>query len=205
MRVLFVRHGETSWNLEGRYQGRADVALCETGHESARSIGRRMRGEKIALLLSSPLRRAESTAAEISKALGGIPAALDLRLTEIDFGAWQGLTQQEIKMRWPEELRSWKRRPEEFRFPGGESLREVHERIDEFLRHPPWSYYSGSGDVIVVSHAGPIRLAGLIADRRQLREFREQSVRPGEIQEFEWCAAFGLHRVSGRDTAKESS
>lgn len=203
MRVFFVRHGETDWNLAGRYQGRADIALCAAGRERARQIGKRMRDANISLILSSPLLRAERTAGLIKAHLGLVRTAVDSRLTEIDFGDWQGRTQQEIKERWPEVLRSWKRRPDTFRFPAGESLLEAHERILDFVRNPPWVARPIEGDVLVVSHAGPIRLASLIADQRSLESFRGISIRSGEIYEFEWRAGVGLRRFGGGQPAKD--
>lgn len=203
MRVLFVRHGETDWNLDGRYQGRADTALCAAGRERARLIGERMRGTNVSWVLSSPLLRAERTAALIKANLGRVRASVDSRLTEIDFGDWQGLTQQEIKRRWPEVLRSWKNNPDTFRFPAGESLLEAYQRILDFVRNPPWITHAFEGDALVVSHAGPIRLASLIADQRSLESFRNLIVRCGEIYEFEWSAGVGLRRLSGGKPAKD--
>lgn len=102
MRLIFVRHGETRWNLEGRYQGRADIEIAPQGLATAHKVGQALQGAGFASLLTSPLRRAEQTAVVIGAALGGIPPVFDARLTEIDFGDWQGLTQQQIKQRWPQ-------------------------------------------------------------------------------------------------------
>ncbi|MHB1869833.1 MAG: histidine phosphatase family protein [Steroidobacteraceae bacterium] len=196
MRLILVRHGETRWNLEGRYQGRADIEIAPQGLVTARRVGQDLQGAKFTSVLTSPLRRAEQTALVIGAALGGIPPVADDRLTEIDFGEWQGLTQHEIKQRWPESLRSWKRAPEEFRFPGGESLGDALERLRDFLRRPPWTNLAAGGDVLAVSHAGAIRLAGLIAERRPLGEFRDIAVCAGRIYAFEWRASGELYRVS---------
>ncbi len=196
MRLFFVRHGETAWNLERRYQGRTDVDLCAVGLVTARGIANALQGSQVALLLASPLRRARATAGLVGEALGGLPTVLDERLTEIDFGQWQGLTQQEVKARWPRALRLWKQAPQTMRFPGGESLCEALERLRDFLRHPPWEGRTVSGDVLVVTHAGPIRLAGLIAAHRPLAQFRQIAVDPGAVHAFEWFAGGGVRRVS---------
>ncbi len=196
MRLFFVRHGETAWNLERRYQGRTDVDLCAAGLATARGIASALETAHVALLLASPLRRARVTAGVVGEALGGLPTVVDERLTEIDFGEWQGLTQQEVKAHWPRALRLWKQAPQTMCFPGGESLGEALERLRDFLRHPPWEGRTVSGDVLAVSHAGPIRLAGLVAERRPLAQFRQIAVDPGAVHAFEWSAGGALRRAS---------
>lgn len=196
MRLLLVRHGETNWNLTGRYQGRADVALCSEGVATARRVAERLTGTAFAFLVASPLQRAGSTAAVIAEALGGLSPVVDSRLTEIDFGEWQGLTQEQVKARWPQLLRRWKRTPERVRFPGGESLNDALERLYDFLQGPPWTRFSGSGDILAVSHGGTIRLARLIAEGRSLKDFREIAVEPGAVHAFEWYAGGSLRGTS---------
>ena len=203
MRLIFVRHGETRWNLEGRYQGRTDIAIAPQGLATARRVGRKLQGAGFAAVLTSPLRRAEQTAGIIGAALGGISPVSDHRLTEIDFGDWQGLTQQQIKQRWPQALRSWKRAPGEFRFPGGESLGDALERLRDLLYRPPWVDGEEGADVLAVSHAGPIRLAGLIAERRPLGDFRDIVVRAGALYAFEWRASGELRRVNRGSRVEE--
>ena len=194
MRLCFVRHGETEWNLQGRYQGRADPPLCAAGAATARGIGERLNADAHLLLVSSPLQRAAATAALIATACGGAAVLSDARLGEIDFGAWQGLTQAQVKLRWPRMLRRWKQAPQAFRFPGGESLADAHERLSDFLCRPPWPV-GRAGAVLAVSHAGMIRLAALIAKRRPLAQFRQLAVPSGALWAFEWSADGALRRL----------
>ena len=194
MQLCFVRHGETDWNLQRRYQGRADPPLCAAGILTARGIVERLRADAQLRLVSSPLRRATATAGVIADALGIAAALPDVRLGEIDFGAWQGLTQAQVKLRWPGLLRRWKQDPATFRFPGGESLVEAQARLYDFLRHPPWPA-EHTGTVLAVSHAGMIRLAGLIAEQRPLAQFRQIEVPSGAIEAFEWSAGGELRRL----------
>ena len=194
MRLVLVRHGETEWNLQGRYQGRADTELSARGVRTARRAAARLASRHFGLIVASPLRRAAATAAVIAATLGGLPTLFDERLAEIDFGEWQGLTQSEVKSQWPEMLRCWKRAPETFRFPDGESLAEALERLRGFVRHPPWR--QDEGDVLAVSHAGAIRLAVLSAEGRPLSQFRDFAVDAGAIHEFEWRAGGDLCRVN---------
>lgn len=195
MRLLMVRHAETGWNLEGRYQGRADIEMCASGLATARRTARTLAETPVALLLASPLKRACSTAAVIGEALGGLPIVTDERLTEIDFGEWQGLTQSQVKERWPRLLRCWKNTPDKFRFPGGESLQEARARVVDFMHHPPWADRCDEGCILTVSHAGPIRLAELIAEARPLAHFRRIPAGTGEVHAFEWRASGRLSRV----------
>jgi probable phosphoglycerate mutase len=194
MQLCFVRHGETDWNLQGRYQGRADPPLCGTGILTARGIAERLAADAQLLIVSSPLQRATATAGLIANALGAPAALIDARLGEIDFGAWQSLTQAQVKLRWPGVLRRWKQDPATFRFPDGESLAEARARLCDFLHHPPWPA-EHAGTVVAVSHAGMIRLAGLIAEQRPLAQFRQIEVPSGAIEAFEWTAGGALHRL----------
>lgn len=203
MRLTFVRHGETRWNLEGRYQGHADLPLCATGCATARHLAQRFCAIRAQLLLTSPLSRTAATASLIGEALGDVACVIDERLIEIDFGDWQGLNQAEIKVRWPDLLRRWKRAPESVRFPRGESLLDALERLKDFLTRPPWPADAAGYRVVAVSHASPIRLAGLLAEGRPLAHFRDLRVEPGAVREFEWRTGGRLRRIEFGSTWRE--
>lgn len=204
MRLIFVRHGQTSWNIQSRYQGRMDLPMCAAGRDSARRLARQLRATPVRLLLASPLQRATATAAIIGEALGGVSGQIDARLIEIDFGQWQGLTQAQIKTRWPGLLRRWKHAPESVRFPHGECLSEALERLHGFLKFPPWA--AGDGHcVLAVSHAGPIRLARLIAEGRPLAQFRQVQIEPCAVHAFDWRAGGRLHRIDFQPTQMDRS
>ncbi len=192
MRLLFVRHAPTAWNREGRYQGRTDVPIDDTGVREARRTADRLRGIDVDLVVTSPLRRAVDTAEVIAAALGGVPRLVDDRLVEVAFGDWEGLTQEEVRARWPSALRAWKRAPQSIQFPGGESLHDAEGRVRDFLRAPPWRGQGHVRTVVAVSHAGTIRLARLLAERRPLAHFRGVPVASGAAQEFRWSASAGL-------------
>ena len=192
MRLLFVRHAPTAWNREGRYQGRTDVPIDDAGVREARRTADTLRGLAVDLVVTSPLRRAVDTAEVIAAALGGVRRLVDDRLVEVAFGDWEGLTQEEIRARWPAALRAWKRAPQSTRFPGGESLRDAEERLRDFLRSPPWRGEELVRCVVAISHAGPIRLARLLAERRPLTHFRAVPVATGVAQDFRWSAGEGL-------------
>jgi len=130
MKILLARHGETPWNAEGRYQGKRDIALSETGERQARLLGERLAGLGITRAVASPLSRARRTA---ELALGDTRASmlsLDEGLMEIGHGDWEGLLAAEIRSRAPEMLAAWREAPETVQMPGvgGESIGQVLER-----------------------------------------------------------------------------
>lgn len=128
MRIILARHGETSWNAEGRYQGQTDIPLSPVGEAQAAALAQRLRGVRIDRAVASPLGRARRTA-EI--ALGERAAMLTLEpaLMEIGHGDWEGLLAAEIRERDGERLRAWREAPDTVLMPdGGESLQVVLDR-----------------------------------------------------------------------------
>lgn len=121
MTVYLARHGETVWNAEGRYQGRLDSPLTDTGRAQARSTAETMRERGIERLLCSPLGRARDTAHVVEKALGLVPE-IDDDLCESDIGRWEGLTRDEVESAYPGELARREEDRLHYRPPGGESL-----------------------------------------------------------------------------------
>jgi probable phosphoglycerate mutase len=144
-RVLLVRHGQSTWNAEGRWQGQADPPLSDLGRLQAehavRSVG------DLAAVYASHLQRARVTAGIVADALG-LSVVVDERLSERDAGEWSGLTRPEIEQRWPRWVEQG-RRP-----PGWEAdehllartlgaLARIHQEVDD-------------GDALVVTHGGLI-------------------------------------------------
>jgi broad specificity phosphatase PhoE len=134
-----MRHGETVWNRERRFQGRLDSPLTERGAAQARRMGEtlaRVVGERASLsVVASPLGRARETAAIICRALGVAPERIetDDRLTEIDVGVWSGLTYAEIAERWPDAITPASRRDWFFRSPDGETYDAIAARVRSWL------------------------------------------------------------------------
>ena len=127
-RLLLVRHGQTVWNLQGRYQGRTDVPLTLDGQRQAAALAAQLRAEPIAAVYSSTLQRAYDTARPIA-ASHGLPVVRDERLNEINQGEWEGLHVSEIARGWPALFAQWERDPLAVRLPGGETLQEVQARV----------------------------------------------------------------------------
>ncbi|HEX2924015.1 MAG TPA: histidine phosphatase family protein [Chloroflexota bacterium] len=128
MRLLLVRHGQTDWNLDGRYQGRVDVPLNGAGLEQAALLARDLAGRQIDLLISSPLRRAMDTAGAIAEARG-LEVRSDPRLREINLGEWEGQLSTKIAEDYPKLFPRWISDPGTVRPPGGETIAEVHDRV----------------------------------------------------------------------------
>ena len=103
---LLVRHGETDWNRDRRFQGHADPGLNDTGRVQALELADELAAERIDAIYASDLARARETA-EIIAGRVGAPVVLDRELREIDVGEWQGLTWPEIEQRYPDGVRNW--------------------------------------------------------------------------------------------------
>lgn len=163
-RILFVRHGETDWNAEGRLQGQQDIPLNALGRIQADDVGRRLTklldDPAAAYWVVSPLGRTRETAEIARRAMGLDPMAYetDERLKEITFGAWEGFTWAELRQKDPligitREKQKWDYVP-----PDGESYAMLTARLK------PW--VDGLvEDRVVVSHGGVARaLMALLAD-----------------------------------------
>lgn len=137
--VWFIRHGQTDWNHERRYQGHADIPLNETGRAQAARNGQALKDlvsepHRVAFV-SSPLVRATETL-EIVRHAMGLPKkryALDDRVIEIDLGDWNGKTHEEVAAEDPGVHERREREKWRFRAPGGESYAEAAVRVRDFL------------------------------------------------------------------------
>jgi broad specificity phosphatase PhoE len=127
MRVLLLRHAETDWNRERRFQGRRDIPLSPAGREQAESAARLLAATPLTAVWSSPLARARETATLIA-APHGLGVQVEEAVTEMDFGEWVGLTRDEVKTRFPEALSAWAETPAAARWPGAETLEQVRAR-----------------------------------------------------------------------------
>ncbi|MGB8648936.1 MAG: histidine phosphatase family protein [Anaerolineae bacterium] len=129
---ILIRHGETNWNKEDRFRGRSDVSLNAIGQEQANQIARQFMNRKIDAVYSSPLPRALETAAPLA-ALHNLQVEPRAELLDIDYGGWEGLSAEEAQAKNPELWEAWLKAPGRVRFPGGESVRQVRNRIENAL------------------------------------------------------------------------
>ncbi len=177
-RLVLIRHGETDWNVEGRYQGQADPPLNRRGLEQARRTAASLRGAGLESLYSSPLRRAAQTAAIIAASLG-LEVHFEPRLMEIHLGLWQGRLTQDIRREYPALFLQWERAPWETHIPEGETLDQVRARVyaaaDHILaRHPGQT-------IALVSHRIPIALLKI-----RYQGLPQEEVRSIEIPNASW-------------------
>ncbi len=156
MHLLLIRHGETDWNNERRIQGHTDTPLNERGIEQAERLAAKLdSGERINALYSSPLARARLTAEIIAKR-SGLPLTLDDRLMEKHLGDLEGMSFEEIEIKYPEVARHWRESKEHFLLPGEESAQELQARVKSFLTEIS-SRHNGAR-VVVVTHGGTINM-----------------------------------------------
>ena len=155
--VYLARHGETSWNREGRWQGHTDIALNEVGLAQARALGELLRGRGIGRVHTSDLRRARQTAETAAAILGVTDVVVDRALRERSFGIFEGLTRQECALRHPDHWTDYRADPRRAP-PGAESQDSLAARMHEAVaravaRREP----RDDAPVLVVSHGGSIR------------------------------------------------
>src|SRR5215210_2743191 len=155
--LLLLRHGQSTWNAEGRWQGQSDPPLSDLGREQAEEAAGKLAEVGVTALVTSDLIRARETGEILAHALGLAAPAEDPDLREYDVGDWEGLTRPEIEAGWPDQLAAW-REGRLLATPGGETRSAFLERIMAGLRRAAAA--AELGDVaVVVTHGGAIRAA----------------------------------------------
>ncbi|WP_129674869.1 histidine phosphatase family protein [Candidatus Chloroploca sp. Khr17] len=154
--IWFVRHGQTQFNLERRYQSWSNSPLTAYGHRQSRAVALRLRRIPFDVALVSPAERTQRTAQEILAGRRGVTVRLDQNWAESHHGHWEGLTYREVLQQFPDEARARWSAGINGRAEGGESLAEVYARVAAAWRallhdHP-------GGRILVVTHATPIQL-----------------------------------------------
>jgi len=147
-KLILARHGETVWNIEKIYRGRADVNLDEMGIKQAELLGKCLGNLELEAIYSSPLRRAMDTANIVAR-YQKISVHIAEGLVDFDYGEWQSLPEQEAKMLYPTLHNEWHNTPHKVKMPGGESLEDVRRRAIEVVNDVLAKY---QGSVVLVSH-----------------------------------------------------
>ncbi len=180
MEILLIRHGETQWNRELVFRGRADIELSERGKKQAQLLGERLGSMEIDAIFSSPLLRATQTAAPAAERLG-IDVFPDEALIDVDFGDWTGLSRDEVSEKFPDAFKKWHANPLEVSFRDGDVMREVQQRSLNYLREAAAKDYSR---IAIVTHRVILKLL--------LVSILEASERAFWLIQFDTCSVSAL-------------
>ena len=164
--IRIARHGETTWNAVGRYQGRLETPLSPLGQAQARALSAALRETGIRRIISSPLSRCVQTAIPLASATG-VSIEIEPLLTEIAHGTWEGRYRTELAQTDPVTYYEWREHPERVHFVDGESLQDVHDRWVEFVQK-----FDPSEDSLFVTHDIIVRLAVLERTGRGIEGLR---------------------------------
>lgn len=152
--IFFIRHGQTLWNKEFKYQGHSDTELSTEGVEQAERVAQRLKREPFSAIYSSDLSRALVTAKKVADQ-HSLPVVSMGEFREVCFGEWEGLKYDQIYAGWSKEIEAFFRSPSKVEIPGGESFEAVKQRTDRALEELCKRH---DGECIaVVSHGGAIR------------------------------------------------
>jgi len=202
LRLLLLRHGETAWNRERRYQGWTDTPLSPTGLQQAEAAARELKEHSFAAVYASPLQRARETAAAIARP-HGLEVETDPAFREMGFGEWEGLTVDEARGRDAVLYEGWAKTPHLVVPAGAETLAEVRERVLAGLERLRGGH---KDDVIcLVAHGIPVRILILEALGLGLDRIWSLHAAPTGISELEfrddWTALHRMNTLVHLDTA----
>jgi broad specificity phosphatase PhoE len=150
-RIVLIRHGETAGNSSTRFHGSNDVPLSDEGRDHMRQAASELRGEVFDLVVASPLRRSWEGAHIAS---GGAPVRLEDDFREIDFGRWEGMTAEEIRVSDPVLYEDWQAKANGFQYPGGEARADFVARVERGLDR---MLEGGASSALLVVHKGIVR------------------------------------------------
>ena len=153
-KIILIRHCESAGNTGGTFQGQTDCDISETGRKQLDLLALRCRNLHFDAIVSSPLLRAYRTAEAVNR-YRGLEIQTDARLEEIGGGAYENTPWSELPARFPEETRRWYEDPGSVQAPGGESMRQVYDRVWAALLELVRRYPGGT--VCVTSHGCAIR------------------------------------------------
>jgi alpha-ribazole phosphatase len=188
VRLILVRHGETNWNAQSRYQGQANVPLNDLGQQQAAALAHRLARHEVTAVHASDLLRARQTAQVIALP-HRLPVQEEPRLREMSFGDWEGLTYAEIQERDAGRMADWFADPVCVAPPGGETLDQVAGRARSALDAIVETDIDQT--VVLVSHGGLLRVLiclSLGIDIRHHWRFRLDVASLSEIALYEGAA-----------------
>ena len=183
--IWLVRHGQTDWNLTGRWQGQAPHApgLNDMGRAQALDLQNQLKDIKISTIYSSDLLRARQTAELIAEPLG-LTVILEPRLCEMNLGAWEGMLSSEVEAQFPQELAARVQNPFHARAPQGESPSDMAERVVAAVNDIAKEHTAES--VIIVSHGVSLAIIICHAKGFPLDEVYEHIPENAKLYRVEW-------------------
>lgn len=185
-KLILMRHLKSQWNLENRFTGWTDVPLCREGIESAEDAAERIKGVKIGAVYTSPLQRNRDTVTLVLDKLGiNLPVVFDKALDERNYGKLQGLNKDEVKKEYGEEQvqiwrRSWDQAP-----PGGESLKDVYDRVVPFYENNIKKDLDSGKNVLVVASHNSLRALVKYLESIPDEKISSLEIPTGTIKEYE--------------------
>ncbi len=192
MRLLLTRHGQTDWNIAGRYQGHSDVPLNQIGQSQATQIAKRLSKETIHAIYTSDLSRAANTAQAIAD-FHQLEIKKNSRWRELAFGDWEGMTYQEMSAHSPDLFSKWMIDSLNISTPNGETLAQLAERV-KFAFDDLKSQYKDQ-TVLVVSHSGALQSllsTTLGVDLNRYWQFRISQTSLSELTVYEDSVTLSL-------------
>jgi probable phosphoglycerate mutase len=181
---VFIRHGETDWNRQQRFQGQIDVPLNDIGLAQALRLGRRLATEPAEVLVASDLARARQTAEPLATAWQqGLLLMPGFR--EQNFGVLEGLDVPTIKQRHPDLWADWLVHRADFALPGGESLRQFHQRVMAAVNELAERH--AGRRVAVVTHGGVLDMLWRTAHGLPLSGLRECAIPNTGLNRLRWA------------------
>ena len=201
---ILIRHGETDWNRELRFQGQLDVPLNAVGQEQARRVGQRLSQEFADHLIASDLLRTQQTAAPISllrPAQTALVTQLNAGLREQSFGKLEGMSVPEIQQTLPEVWTRWTEFDADYTVDGGETARQFHARVMRAMSvlaqtHP-------NKTLVVVTHGGVLDMIYRTAQEQVLSGPRVAEIPNGginRVRSFERAGGLQFEIVDWADT-----
>jgi len=179
VKLVLVRHGETDWNKEGRFQGQHDIGLNQRGLLQARETAIAAVTWRPTAIWASPLVRTMQTAGEISR-LVGIPVSPEPGFKELQLGRLEGVTGEEMRRNWPQVYQAWRQDPGDVVMPGGESIAQLQERAWQAVLRLEQSH-SENDVVVIVSHNFALRTIVAKVVGTPLSRFHAMSLSLGSI------------------------
>lgn len=195
--LLFIRHGETDWNRQQRFQGHRDIPLNDAGHEQARRLARRLAAEQHDLMFTSDLQRAQQTAAPLAAAWGMTPVAVP-GLREQNFGLLEGLDAPTIREVHPALWQGWQQQRADFAAPGGESQQQFHTRVLAAVAELAAAH--AGRRLVVVTHGGVLDMLWRTAQGLPLAGLRQCHIPNTGVNRLRWAAGAPQILVWGDDS-----